>query len=149
MRILFTVMLALCLLGLTGNAAANTIYKWTDGDGTVTYGQFPPEGVDAEPVDDRSSPGRVTEDRNTRQSASSNEREAEQEDTASEGRREVDADDEEGMAAACEQARENVAVLENPAVRRVRDSSGESRILEPEEREARLQENQAFIDEWC
>ncbi|MEX0729274.1 MAG: DUF4124 domain-containing protein [Aquisalimonadaceae bacterium] len=141
-KILLGTGLAAVMLCMSGMAAAATVYKWTGADGTVTYGQLPPAGVDAAPVDGPPPAPSTPAGGDAVPEAADNGA------TPSE-RIEVDVDDEESMAAACEAARDNIAVLENPAVTRLLDDGGESRALEPEERDERLRENRGFVEEWC
>lgn len=137
--------LAMLVLGLVTTASAATIYKWTAEDGSVTYGQLPPRGVDAVPVDSSGAAPSVV----PAASAGEGTETAATEETAEPEPDVVRVDDEEGMAAACESARQNISVLENPAVRRVREGNGETRVLNQEERETRLHETREFIEEWC
>jgi len=53
MRPFISLMLVLGLTVMASPASA-VMYKWTDQDGTVQYGQFPPQGVEAEEI----TPGR-------------------------------------------------------------------------------------------
>lgn len=135
--------LALLALVIAASANAGTIYKWTAADGTVNYGQLPPRGANAVPVDGAPAPPPSVPPSDGQQTNGT------RHETPEPARNEVRADDEEGMAAACDNARENIAILENPDVQHVRDGSGEGRKLEPEERQSRLQENREFLEKWC
>jgi len=53
MRPFISLMLVLGLTVIAAPASA-VMYKWTDPDGTTQYGQFPPQGVEAEEI----TPGR-------------------------------------------------------------------------------------------
>ncbi|WP_290648622.1 DUF4124 domain-containing protein [Aquisalimonas sp.] len=140
-------LLAAALGALLAAPALADIYTWKDADGQVHFGETPPAGVAAERLDPRpgaaSSPGE----------ASTSEAEVE-----SEGNKQADdaqpsatdaAQQDAALAEACDNARQNVDVLSDESVRRVREDGGESRVLEPEEREERLAEAEAFIDAHC
>ncbi len=143
---LHSLVVSVMILLAAAAAQANTVYKWTDQDGTVTYGQTPPHGVDAVPVEGARTPAQ----RDDPPQGGGIEEEAVAAEEPDEGQpRQVQADDEEAMAAACQAARDNEAVLENPAVRRIRDEDGNYMILEEEAREERLRETREFIDTWC
>lgn len=143
MNLLRILALAVVTLGMISSATAASIYKWKAEDGSISYGQFPPRGVTAVPVDGPSPPPASSPS-----PADHGETEtAAQSETPAPARTEVRADDEEGMAAACDTARENIVILENPDVHRVQNARGES--LSPEERESRMQEAQEFLDKWC
>jgi len=135
----------LCLAIMAGPAQAITIYKWTESNGTVSYGSNPPQGVKAEPLGAavRQDTGN---DRAADQASSEQQPapvEAEEDDAQT-----IRSDDPEAMLAACITARENREVLADGSVEYVMDEKGQT-PLEPEVREERLNETDAFIGQWC
>ena len=123
---------------------AREIYRWVDAEGTVNYGQSPPTGVDAERVRGARAPA----------SGDSQADEPETADTAQEepGSASAQVADQERRSAREEQcagAEENLAVLEDPATRRIQTEGGEAEPLTEERREALIAENREFLDEWC
>lgn len=138
-----TVLAALLLLSSVG-AHAGAIYKWTGSDGSTHYGQLPPEGVEAIPLETDAGPPPAE----PATPAEANEPEPEaaaaddQADAASQtSRQQIDE--------ACVAYQENLAVLEDPAVRRIQVGDDEVVVLDEEERSRRIIETRAFIDDWC
>ncbi|SEO60104.1 DUF4124 domain-containing protein [Aquisalimonas asiatica] len=141
-RLIFT---SLALLVATTASAG--IYQWTDDDGHVHFGENPPPEVDAERLDGAPGPASQPEepatDDDQADSGPSDEPAVEEESGA-------DEEQPEGvLAEACEDARHNAEVYADESVRRVQTEDGDVQILEPEEREARLDEAQTFLDEHC
>jgi hypothetical protein len=137
-------LLALGLFSIFGTAQATSIYRWTDTDGTVSYGSSPPPGVEAERL--QGAPG----------SAGSGQRSGggESADDAGEAEQHAELTEAEQVNETqrqrqCERARENIAVLENPAIRRIRTDGGEAEMLTEERREEMLREAREFYNEWC
>lgn len=132
---------------LLATTASANIYQWTDDDGHVHFGEQPPVGVEAERLD--SAPGPASQpdepkaDDDSAASDDSEEPAPEDDPAAGDGQPEgVHAD-------ACEAARHNAEIYADESIRRVRTEDGDVQILEPEERDARLEEAQAFLREHC
>ncbi|MCP1674978.1 hypothetical protein J2T57_002116 [Natronocella acetinitrilica] len=135
--------LALGIAILVGTQAqSRDIYRWVDADGTVSYGQTPPQGVDAERIRSSSAPPTPAE------TASEDADDAPMEAEGGNGMQLSD-EQQEVLAQECERARENLAVLENPATRRIQAGEDEVQVLTEERRAALVAENREFIDEWC
>ncbi|MFV8833468.1 DUF4124 domain-containing protein [Aquisalimonas sp. APHAB1-3] len=132
------------LLAATTNA---DIYQWTDDDGNVHFGETPPANAEAERLDHAPGPASRPDDT------------AAEDDQTGSGPPEEPAPDEEPaadddqadgvLAEACEDARHNAEVYADESVRRVQTEDGDVQVLEPEQREARLEEARAFLDEHC
>ncbi len=123
---------------------AQDIYRWVGEDGTVSYGHNPPPGVDAEALDTAPSTPSSPE--------AAEDTDAQPVPAEEEPGRADRGFDEEQLAALeqeCLRARENLAVLEDPAVRRIQADNGEAETLTDERRQELLQENRDFVDEWC
>lgn len=144
------VFLFFLLVGILGAAQAGTVYKWTDDDGSTHYGQLPPSGVEATPIE---TPG-------SQDSRTGDEARAETgDDDAADVTAELDAESAEPSEAAgtsrqqieqaCEAYQENLAVLQDPAVRRIQVGDDEVVVLDEEERQRRIEETEAFIADWC
>jgi len=152
MRLTIPLALAALILAAAFPAgAAETIYKWTDAEGTVHYGALPPEGVDAEQVLVTAAP--KTED---------------QDDPYAEARKRLTPDPEEvkqreEQAQRLEQQRQEQARLEAACVAQrdrleqmiprakvlLRNPDGTTRMLDDDERQRMIDESQTFIDENC
>lgn len=130
--------------------ATDEIYKWVDEDGVTHYSARPPEGVEYQRMT-------TDADRATARTGASSTREGErpEEDDRATGDlpqlAEIAAEepDPELVAERCEQARNNLNWLTQRTRISVEGEDGELRRLSEEERQAQIQENQAFIDEWC
>jgi hypothetical protein len=132
--------------------AAQTIYKWVDENGTVHYGERPPQGVTAEPVSVR-SPDVGTSEPNatfTDPEAVAEAREEQQEQLRQLAEANAEREEEaKRLAAACAAQRSRLAdmiprskiILQNP--------DGTSRMLDDDERQAMIDESQKFVDENC
>ncbi|MCK8516094.1 DUF4124 domain-containing protein [Methylonatrum kenyense] len=144
-----TILAALLLL-VSGSVNAATIYKWTGSDGSTHYGQLPPEGVEAVPLETESGPARDGPVEQPEPDDAADEQAAETEPAAEE-----ETADDAGQTSrqqideACVAYQENLAVLEDPAVRRIQVGDDEVVVLDEEERSRRIAETRAFIDDWC
>lgn len=122
------------------------IYKWQDADGQVHFGEHPPPGVDAERIDARGmGPATPPEDEGTTEADDQPDEQA----GDPEAETVEDQDREEALAEACEDVRQNVEILSDESLRRIQENGGDAQILSPEEREERLAEAQAFLEEHC
>ena len=137
-------------LGFTLAAPAMAdIYRWTDDDGQVHFGQNPPMGVDAEPVESRSQPAPADSEPSP-DTGQTDEEDATPPDGAEEPAQQEDDDAvDPAMAEMCDDIQQNAEIYADESVRRVQREDGEVEILTPEEREERLGEAEAFLDEHC
>ncbi len=132
--------------------ASEEIYKWVDEDGVTHYSARPPEGIEYQRM--------TTEvDRAVARTESTETTESDEQSEQEERRRtgnlpelaEIAAEepDPELVAERCEQARYNLTWLTERTRISVEGEDGTMRRLSEEERQSQIQENQAFLDEWC
>ena len=135
-------------LGLTlAVPAMADIYRWTDDDGQIHFGENPPPGVDAEQVDSPAAPApsdrepapEAGQTDDTEEAAAPDDEPARQDDDAADP----------ALAGMCDDVRQNAEVYADESVRRVQREDGEVEVLTPEDREQRLEEAEAFLDEHC
>lgn len=132
---------AILLVGLSPMSMAGQIYKWVDAQGVTHFGAQPPEGVEATTVGKSATPppkpaappsGGIVGDQKA---------------IDQQVKQQV-AEQEAQLKAFCEQARTNLAQLQNnPRVRE--EVEGEMRRLTEEERRQRIDETRAQIEENC
>ncbi|WP_413792652.1 MULTISPECIES: DUF4124 domain-containing protein [unclassified Pseudomonas] len=139
MRMIF--LTASLLVGLSPISMAGQVYKWVDAQGVTHFGAQPPDGAEATTVIKSAPPapkptappsGGVIGDQKA----------------IDEQVRKQVAEQEAQLKAFCEQARTNLAQLQNnPRVRE--DVEGEMRRLTEEERRQRIDETRQQIEEHC
>lgn len=139
MRMIF--LTASLLVGLSTMCMAGQVYKWVDAQGVTHFGAQPPEGTEATTVIKSASPpakpaappsGGVIGDQKA---------------IDQQVKKQI-AEQEAQLKAFCEQARTNLAQLQNnPRVRE--DVEGEMRRLTDEERRLRIDETRKQIEENC
>lgn len=143
---LFFLLLPLLLAATAANAA---VYKWTDQNGQIQYGEHPPAGGNAEkmaPAPPPADPGAKRE---------SLDKQLEDMQTSSEerGEREAEYAKKEEIAKIrtenCKVARNNLVVLNQGGHRLTRMPDGSYKRLEPEEKEAMIAETQKQIETNC
>ena len=139
------ILLTVLALSLIGSASASNIYRWTAPDGTVSYGSTPPPDVEAERL--RGAPPPASGPRQDRDSQDPTAEAVDSAGGASD--RKSAANGETQRERECARARENLEILENPAVRRIQTDGGEAQPLTEDMREEMLQETREFLDEWC
>lgn len=132
--------------------AAQTIYKWVDEDGTVHYGERPPEGVAAEPVNVRSprvgtsEPNATFSDPQALADAKQEQQEQLQQLAEQRAQQEEEA---KRLAAACDAQRARLAEMIPRAKILLQNPDGTTRMLGDEERQQMIDESQKFVDENC
>ncbi|MBD9427620.1 DUF4124 domain-containing protein [Pseudomonas sp. PDM15] len=132
------------LLALSTGATAGQIYKWVDGQGNVHFGSQPPEGQDAATVNPNISQPKLAAPPAAPQQESA---EKAQEDANERVRKEV-AEQEAELKNFCDNARYNLAQLQNnPRIRMEID--GELRHLTEEERQERISTGEAALKKNC
>ena len=123
------------------------VYKWSDPDGTVHYTALPPQGIDAQRIPIQVAPESAR--RQVQQPSGS---------ASSEGARDSRQVDSKGrtpeqvafLKQQCEAARNNIRALESGGTnRRFLGPDGKVIRFTPEERDAEIAENQAYLDEYC
>lgn len=150
--VLLIAALSLALSLFSPALEAQTIYKWVDENGTVHYGERPPEGVEAEPVS-VSSPKVGTSQPNetyTDPGAAAQRRARE----AEEQQQQIDLIAEQQgeaarIAAACESHRKRLEELVPRPKILLQNEDGTSRMLGDEERLQMIEESRQFIEEYC
>lgn len=152
-RPLFLAALGLCLVAallVSSSAEAGKVFRWVTSDGTVHYGEHPPQGVEATQMS-------TTTGKPSKRS-SSRERVEPGEYTGEEA---VPEQDSESTAAApapakpkkdkgiCERARYNLKVLDERARIRQTDENGEERYLSDEEKNKQKEKAREAIKTHC
>lgn len=138
------VALSLALLLLTGTASAQTYYKWRDAQGTVHFTAEPPIDKDYEVINTSGQVVGRSADRSAAASAAGEETAQ----PAAQMPREA-AIDPELIAQRCQQARENLYWLQANRRIVVERDDGSEEFIDAEEQQRQIEQNQAFIDEWC
>jgi hypothetical protein len=139
--------LALTLATTSANAA---MYKWTDQNGNVQYGQFPPTGVETK----RISASGTTHEVKPPDSKSPQQRLQElEEQKKQQGEQEAEAAATQQLAAQrrnnCELARKNLAVLQEDGHHRVRLPDGTVTYLTGEQKQQRIDQANRQVKENC
>ena len=129
---------------------ADTFYKWKDSSGVWSYGEHPPQGVNAIAI--TTSSGRASTPKND--SAADN---SEAEDNAggqsSEGTEyfvtETAKVSKKEKARLCTAAKANLETLQSAAVIRKRDANGEVTVISDEERQTEIDNAKQTIKDFC
>ncbi len=138
------------LLLLAASQAQAAMYKWTDAQGQVQFGQFPPPGVAAEPVKPppppASRPPTERPDVQERLRALEERKQQERE-------RETEAREKREQAALVEQncrnARASIRLLETGGNRLYRMPDGSVTRMDDQERQRRMNESKKYLAEHC
>ncbi|SCY96544.1 MULTISPECIES: DUF4124 domain-containing protein [unclassified Pseudomonas] len=139
MRMIF--LTASLLVGLSPICMAAQVYKWVDAQGVTHFGSQPPQDAEATTVI-KSSPSATKPPAPPSGGVIGDQKAIDKE-----VKKQV-AEQEAQLKAFCEQARTNLAQLQNnPRVRE--DVEGEMRRLNDEERRQRIEETRKQIDEHC
>jgi hypothetical protein len=134
--------LALLLIGLALPAAAE-IYKWTDAQGKVHYGDQPPSGIDAKQINSRVSKESEAQALEARRKAAEKaaHRRLEETKASEETARKQATSEEEAKRRAenCQRARGNLELLQRANMRLSKvDAQGQSHNLDAAGREAEM-----------
>ncbi|MDJ0776474.1 MAG: DUF4124 domain-containing protein [Gammaproteobacteria bacterium] len=133
------------ILLLAGAVHAGSIHKWVDEDGNVHYGDAPPVSAKTENVrvlSAPSNPGRAL----PRLGGSGGDENAAAGTAAAASDDTVPADQ---ARIACEQAQEDLAVINRSSRIKLRGADGSERFLSTEEIAERKQRAEADIDRFC
>jgi hypothetical protein len=144
MRTSFTLTILFLLLNSTA-AMSTKLYKWVDDKGNVYYGQTRPTEYEAREVNAPPPPPTDAPDLNKKyaeQILGKNKSASEKSQTSSD----MDPDI---KASQCAKARNNLTNLQNNARVRVKNPDGSVRLLNDEEKQAKLKESQKQIDYYC
>ena len=133
-------LLAFTLTALPLQAA---MYKWTDADGQVHYGEAPPPGVSAKQINYRYKPATPTVSRPvTRKQINARKRQRQPDKQKNKA---VDKQ----LSAACDQASNTLAQLRTGRRIRVWDKGGSFHYMSDAERQKRLSEATIFLSKYC
>ena len=140
----------LLILGMTQAAFANDIYKWTDKDGNVHFGDRP-EGFDIERLEIESKatdPARVQAELQARADTRAQAAEADDddEDASSEGEAQAGIQD---RAERCADSRTSLQQVTNSRRMYREDEAGERVYLDEEEMQAARERVADQVDEYC
>lgn len=137
------------ILALATTPVSAAMFKWTDANGNVQYGEFPPAGVQAERI--KGSPQPRSQPRDTsspQQRLKEMERQQRQQDAQTD-QAEADRQREEARQENCRIAKKNLATLQAGGNRRIRLPDGTVTYLDDEQRRQRIEENQKRVKEFC
>lgn len=130
----------------TSAATATEVFKWTDANGDVHFGDRPPQ-AGAEQITVRGGGGRADLGRQERTQRLLQEFETER---AEQAEQEAAAAREEAQrTAACEEARNRHYEYQNSGYLYEWDAKGEKRVLSDAEHRRAREEAQADVDKWC
>ena len=124
------------------------MFKWTDADGNVQYGQYPPAGVEAKQLRAAPAPKTAPATRSLQQQVEELDKRkaAEQEQQAEAAEKKQAA---ENRKINCANARNNLEKLNYGGHRLVRAPDGSYQRLDEEQRQAQIKKNQDAIKEFC
>ena len=149
---LFTTAILSMLLGTSSTTFAGKIYKWTDSDGKIHYGERPPSGQGKQMRVPRSSPYSATPTPKPGNKSEAAKRFLES--VAAERKEKNEAADKmakekEISDKNCSNARKRVAGLKMGGRKYEVTDSGERKYLDDAGIQRRLIEAQKKVDEWC
>ena len=139
----------LSMVMLTTSIQAGSIHKWVDEDGNVHYGDAPPVSAKTESVRVQSAPsnpGRSLPRLNNQGGEAAGSGPAGTESTAATGAGGVPADQ---ARIACDQARDDLKVINRSSRIKLRTADGGERYLSTEEIAQRKQQPEADIKQFC
>ncbi len=142
------------LLTLSQPAAAGKIFRWKSADGTIHYGEHPPQGVQAELMS--TTTGKPSRNKRNVERVEPGEYTGEEQAAADDSDAAPEKDGA-GMAPPkpkknkeiCERARYNLKVLTERARIRQTDENGEERYLTEEEKDEQKKAAQDAVDAYC
>ena len=143
MKLLITLTLTL-VFGVSIPAQAGEIYKWTDKNGVVHYGEQP-HGKESQKLSiPKSSPNPATQDKLNKQ----------REELLNDGNKPEEKpaspeDNPEQAKKNCELARKNLKVLQENYTIIMKDKDGKEVYLDDEKKAKQIEENQQAIKDWC
>lgn len=139
-----------CALLVCALPASAEIYKWIDASGNVVYSQTPPPDRSAEKVKGATKPATGSEQTGERLDAQLKESD---ERKAAEGKSEeelaIEAENKRIAVENCKKATKNSETLKSRGQISIKEEDGSFRKLAEEERQARISEAQAQVEEFC
>lgn len=154
-------LITIILLTLTPILAQAAIYKWVDEQGNVQYSSEKPKDAEAEkvrvttqPPVDRSTYRRPGQDEAKAEGDTKPDAKDAKDDktkTPAEKRKEAakKAESDKLKKEMCDEARQNLAAIENSARVRIEDDKGEVRYMEEKEVDSRKKSEQERINKYC
>jgi len=134
-------------------SAEETVFKWVDNNGVTHYSAQPPDGIAFERISIQHAGGAALPtqaDSPGPSAATGPDAETEAEHVLPElAETRVEPPDPELVAERCRQARENLSWLTERTQLLFEDETGQTRRLDEDERQNLIEENRAFIDQWC
>jgi hypothetical protein len=137
------------LLGLFVLVPANAaIFKWTDANGDIQYGEHPPTGVNAESIKIESAPKSVPPTKSPQQQVEELDKKIEKK-KQQEAKTAQEKQNEEYRKINCENAKYNIEQLNLGGHRLTRMSDGSYQRLDEEQKQAAIAKNEKAIEEYC
>jgi len=146
--------LALVLATLAAPAGAE-IYKWTDAQGKVHYGDHPPSSTVPKPFNPQTSKATEARAEEARRQAAEQaaRKRLEEEKVREEAKKQRAASEEEARRKAenCQRARANLEMLQRTNIRRLTtvDAQGQTQVLDSEARQVEMERASRTIAENC
>jgi hypothetical protein len=136
------------LLTLVTTSAGATMYKWTDADGNVQYGQYPPAGSKAERMNAAPTPKSAPAGKPLQQQVEelNKAQDAEKQRKMEAAQKQQDA---ENRKINCENARKNIERLNYGGNRLMHMPDGSYQRLDEKQKQEQLEKNQKAIKEFC
>lgn len=151
-------LITITLLTLTPILAQSAIYKWVDEQGNVQYSSEKPKDAEAEkvrvttqPPVDRSTYRRPGQDEAKAEGDAKPDAKDDKTKTPAEKRKETakKAESDKLKKEMCDEARQNLAAIENSARVRIEDDKGEVRYMEEKEVDSRKKSEQERVNKYC
>lgn len=133
------------LLALCTSAMAGQIYKWVDDQGVTHFGAQPPQGLEATSINTATPPPRAPAPTPAATPAADDAQQKAIDDKVKDQVAKQEAE----RKKYCENARTNLAQLENNPRLRIEGDNGELRRIGEDERQQRITELKKSIDETC
>jgi len=146
-------MVALGLSLIGGNAMAGKVYKWVDEKGVTHYGEQPPTAGEAKTI--RTTGTLPSDHEEAVKNLDTIKKKIDEDAQARVKRKEQVAEKEKEADAAatlkknCDQTRENIKTLQEKARVQETLANGERKYLDENERKAKMEENQKYLDTYC
>ncbi|WP_028876294.1 DUF4124 domain-containing protein [Teredinibacter turnerae] len=141
---LYALVSAIFAFSLSANSLADEYYRWKDDAGVVHYGALPPAGVEAEKIKTyggKKQSSRVTASAEASSSSSSGALPPEEQ----ERRKKVA----EAQKEACDAEKSRLELLNKPTRLRMKDESGNVRVLSQDEVMKEIELSKKFISDNC
>ena len=137
------------ILALTTSTAGAAMFKWTDADGSTQYGQYPPAGVQAEPVKVSPQPASQPQPASSPQQRLKELEQQQQKQSEKDTEAAAEKQRAETIKKNCEIAKNNLAGLQMGGHRLTRLPDGSYTRLSEEERLSRVADAEKHIKEYC